>query len=256
MKIPGNISYFLKRKENNLLPGVFNKYLLNISVNKGTTVKVEGYIESLRHSDKIIAVEDFGAGSKIIKTSERKVSSIVKTSATKYKYGLLYQKLVDYYNINSVLELGTSLGVGTMFFALASHNVHVTTIEACNNIYEFTKKQFDDRGIQNVSFINAKFDDVFNNSMLEFKKFDLFFIDGNHKSNKVLEYCKFIEDKLVNDRYIIIIDDINWNCDMYNAWRQLIDLHRDCCVLNLFHIGVVFKGFEYQQDDFIIKFVK
>ncbi|MDR2010408.1 MAG: class I SAM-dependent methyltransferase [Bacteroidales bacterium] len=256
MKIPGNISYLLKTKENYKLPDIFNDYLLDQNFSLYSSAMVEEYRNILSKDTNSISIKDYGAGSKTIKTSERKISDIAKTSATRVQYGSLYQKIIDNYNLTSVLELGTSLGIGTMYFALASPEVKITTIEGCNNIYGFTKERFDSLGISNVKFINGIFDDLFDDAVLEPNKYDMFFIDGNHKSESVLKYYKYIVSNLAKEQAIIIIDDINWSSDMYNAWKQIKKGSENCFLIDLFRVGIVFKGFNYPSKKFVINFIK
>ena len=130
-----------------------------------------------------------------------------------------------------------------MYLALTNNNVRVTTIEACKNIFNFTRNVFEKSQITNINFINDTFDNVFDSDILRNTQYNLLFLDGNHKSEKVLKYVDYFERYLANKEYILIIDDINWNRDMYKAWKTLVNNHKNCFILEFFRVGIIFSGY-------------
>lgn len=256
MKFPGNIFYYLWVKKNKKL-SLENRNLFNSAKIPESSILVSKYRKELSDSKKTLIVDDKGAGSRSMKSHVRMVSDIVKSSSTSEKFGVLYQKIIKKFNITSVLELGTSLGIGTMYFALSDKEVKVTSIDACIETINFTKRNFEEKGIQNVEFINDTFDNVFHEERLVGKKFDLIFIDGNHKSESVLYYFDYISKNLASEKCIYIIDDINWTVDMYKGWKLIKKNNSQNLTLNLGRMGLVFDSFgDLPTGDFPINFVK
>src|SRR5215204_5267105 len=74
-------------------------------------------IESLRHrllNDKtILEVEDFGAGSVNGQTRYRTIASITRNATKNRKLSQLLFRLVHYYHPETIIELGTSLGISS-----------------------------------------------------------------------------------------------------------------------------------------------
>src|SRR4051812_30898943 len=64
-------------------------------------------------NNKFIDVTDFGTGN----SGKRKISSIVTRAAKSPKEGQLLYRLVNYFRPKKMLELGTSLGVTTLYQA-------------------------------------------------------------------------------------------------------------------------------------------
>ncbi|MDR2836492.1 MAG: class I SAM-dependent methyltransferase [Bacteroidales bacterium] len=256
MNIPGNILYFFKQKHNWQIPDIFNEFLLNNSYAFYSAETVNDYFEDLLENNNEIKIEGFGAGSKKYNAKFQKIVTIAKNSSTNFKFGITYQKLLNFFNIKSVLEFGTNLGVGTMFLALASNSVKVTTIEGDRNLYDFTKNKFNKLNISNVEFINYDFDEAIKDFNLKNKIFDMFFVDGNHKSEAILRYVSFIERNLVNGKFILIIDDINWSIEMNRAWKKIVSTHKNCFILNLFRTGIIFSGYDFPVNkEFFVKFI-
>ena len=109
--------------------------------------KFEGYpkIEVLRKTllqdNNEIKISDYGAGSRRNATNSRKINEIAKNASVDKKYGQLLAKLVAHYNLEQILELGTSLGIGTAY--LAANAKQITTVEGDNSIHEIAKKNME-----------------------------------------------------------------------------------------------------------------
>ncbi|MBS1565740.1 MAG: SAM-dependent methyltransferase, partial [Bacteroidetes bacterium] len=91
--------------------------------------QVEALRRALRDDDRILEIEDFGAGPAGGRRQQRKVSGILRTAVKPRKYGQLLFRMAAYYRPHYVLELGTSIGVTTAYLALADSHSIVTTIE-------------------------------------------------------------------------------------------------------------------------------
>jgi len=255
LRVPGNIIYLIQSKKNHLLPEIFDDYILNMDFLPYSALEANDYRQKLIDSKETINVTDFGAGSHKMKTNQRRISDIAKISGTSPEFGLLYQKLITHFGIKNILELGTSIGIGTMYFASASPDVSVTSVEACPETHKFAAKTLKDSKINNVNLICQDFDSYLDNLELSTQKFDMVFIDGNHKGQSLLKYIKILETRFLNSNYIIIADDINWSIDMSNAWEKICEQNSEKTCFNLFRCGIVFSGYDLVTGVFPINFV-
>lgn len=239
MKLPGNISYLLRSKENEKLPDIFNEFILD------SMFQMSGFIDCCEYRLNMLAdgtelnVTDFGTG----KSGMRKVKQIARKSSTEPRYGGVIQKIIDAFKVERILELGTSVGVGTMFLARTNAKVEVTTVEGCPETSKFAKSEFAKRKIANVNFINDNFDHLFASNVLKGQHFDLAFIDGNHTSEATIRYFDNVIKRYSSKKSIIIVDDINWSRDMYRAWKEISAKMQDSLRLNLFRMGIIFCGY-------------
>jgi len=248
--------YHFRAKKNLALGKAFPEHILNKYFALNNYQIVENYRKSLLEIDDSIQVTDFGTGSKRLKSSARKICDIAATSSTTMKFGIFFQKLIQSFKTKSVLELGTSLGIGTLYFATSSKEIKVTSIEACPKIHNFTKSLFEQNAIDNVNLINDDFDSIFDTNKLIDKEFDLVYIDGNHNSKSLLKYYEYIENNLIKKRCIFIIDDINWSTDMFEGWKTLCKRNKDSCKVYFFRMGLIFKNFnDLPAGTFPINFV-
>ena len=81
---------------------------------------LKNYRNSLLENKKTIEVTDFGAGSKVFKSNSRQISKIAKTAGISQKRAELLFRITNYFQPESVLEIGTSLGLATSALALGN----------------------------------------------------------------------------------------------------------------------------------------
>lgn len=198
-----------------------------------------------------IAVHDLGAGSKKLK-QHRTVRQIAKTSGSNDKYGQLLYRIVKHYDRKNILELGTSLGLGTYMLAAGNEKVKVTTVEGCENTFEIARKYFPKKQRNKVTFINDSFTH-FLSSLKEEHPYDLIFIDGDHKSESLYEQLRLLES-YIDDETIIILDDIRWSKDMFEAWETLSNSDYFHLSLDLFKMGILMKRTHQQKESFIVRY--
>src|SRR5690606_27614804 len=89
---------------------------------------IENFRKELLNDNRKINVTDFGAGSRVFKSNERKVSDIAKNAGISRKRAILLNKLTSWFDIRSALELGTSVGISSAAIA-AGNNVLLNVVE-------------------------------------------------------------------------------------------------------------------------------
>ena len=175
-------------------------------------------IRKLRTNQESIEVIDLGAGSKKM-GSRRLVSDMLKNSATTGKYGDLLYALPKILNCNSVLELGTNLGLGTHLLSMSHPKVLVNSVEGCKNTFSFTLKRLKGLKIPNIQLHEASFTDFIDN-LKESDRFDFVFIDGHHDGAAMTNYFErllpFLEKKS-----FVLLDDVRWSADMRSHTEKL-----------------------------------
>ncbi len=172
--------------------------------------RVERYRSELKRSRVIIQVRDLGAGSLKMTTDRRRVSDIARNSASRKKYAKLLSKLAATVNGLPVLELGTSLGISTMYLALSAPDSIIYTIEGCDMCADIAAKGFKKNGLSNIVQFRGDFDRHLETILKESATPGLVFIDGNHKSDPLLRYMEVIL-KYSDKDTIIVLDDIHYS---------------------------------------------
>ncbi len=209
--------------------------------------------KQLLKSTETLTVTDFGAGSKIMKSPERKISDIAYFSAVRPKYSELLFRMVKYFEPKTILELGTSLGIGTLSFALSNSKSTVYTIEGCPETAKFASKNFQKLNVKNIEQFTGEFSEQLPIVFQKFDNLDFAYIDGNHRGAATLNY--FYEClKKAHEKSIFVFDDIHWSIDMQQAWNQIVSHPNITLSLDLFQFGIVFFNTELSKQHFIVKY--
>ncbi len=225
----------------------FIKFVKNDKTTYAHSKKIEAVRKNLLFDNSIIAVEDFGAGSSIIKTNNRIVKRMAASSLKQKKYSRLLQRIVQYYDKKTALELGTSFGITTAYIAFASNAPTVTTIEGSKNIADIAQQNFDNLGLKNINLITGNFEKKLPTFLEKIDTLDFVFVDGNHKKEPTLNYFKQLLDKINNDS-ILVFDDIHWSKEMEAAWFEIKNYETVTLSIDLFFIGIIFF-----KKDFLVK---
>lgn len=195
------------------------------------------YRMKLYANDTKILVKDYGAGSRVTKNNNRKISRIAKTAGITKKRALLLYRLTNYFQPSSILELGTSLGLATSALSLGNPNSKIITIEGCPKTALITKKHFETFNLKNIDLRINNFKDEIES--FKNNRFDLIYIDGHHQKNATLNYFNTLL-KFISNNSIIIFDDINWSSGMSEAWKQIKNNPKVTITVDTFYWGIVF----------------
>ena len=195
-----------------------------------------------------IEVEDFGAGSSVIKTNQRKISAIAASSLKPKKYAQLLYRIANYYQPKHIIELGTSLGITASYLSSACPNGKLSSFEGSKAIAEIAKMNLENTGSKNSEVYTGEFNQTLPDYLNHNSPIDFAFIDGNHRKEPTLTYFKWLLEHS-NDYTIMVFDDIHWSKEMEEAWDMVKQHSAVTLSIDLFFIGVVFfrKEFKVKQ---------
>lgn len=201
-----------------------------------------------------IEVEDFGAGSSVIKTKKRVVADMAGSSLKPVKYAQLLYRMVQYYKPHTILELGTSFGITTSYLAAGNAKAKVYSIEGSPAIAEIASKTFDRVGLKNIELTEGSFHNKLPAILTKLDTIDLAFIDGHHLKDPTLDYFEQLL-KHATPSTILIFDDIHWSAQMEAAWAIIRDHPAVTLSIDLFFIGIVFLNTDFShKQQFTIRF--
>ncbi len=211
---------------------------------------IKDFKNRLKKVNHKISVTDFGAGSTKLKSSERKISDIVKHVSISNKNSKLLFRICKYFQFKNILELGTSLGFATQAMSLGFPNSEIISIEGCPEITKYASNQFQLQQLENIEVINGKFSEIIPKS--KHATYNLVFFDGNHTKEATLSYFNMLLPK-ANNNSLFIFDDIYWSRGMTEAW-EIIKKHPKVTVtIDTFQWGLVFFRKEQAKEHFKIR---
>lgn len=232
----------------------FIKNVLNDRTIYPEYLKIEALRKNLLADKRVLNVTDMGAGSAVNNQSKRTIAALAASAAKPPKYARLLHRLVKYYRPKNILEFGTSLGISAAYLANGNPSASVITMEGSGEIASTAIKNFESLSIQNIQVLQGNFDNLLPGLLQKINRFDLVFIDGNHRQEPTERYFNLLKPALHNDS-IIVFDDIHWSKEMEMAWRNIISDSRVRCSIDLFFVGIVFLREEFREKQhFAVRF--
>ena len=214
---------------------------------------LKNYRKSLLENKNFIEVTDFGAGSRVFKSNKRQISKIAKTAGISPKRAELLFRITKYFQPETILEIGTSLGLATSALSLGNTNAKITTLEGCPNTLAVAKNLFQVSGfkLKNIEFVNTEFSSYLKTAT-ENCDWKLIYFDGNHSKQATLDYFELLLPTITNET-VWIFDDIHWSKDMEEAWETIKNHSKVTVTIDTFQWGIVFFRSEQEKEHFIIR---
>ncbi len=215
---------------------------------------IENRRKELLNDSTVIEVEDFGAGSAIIKTNSRVVKNIAASSLKPEKFSQLLFRMVQYYQPKTILELGTSFGITSAYLASGNNNAKLYTCEGAKNIAAIAMQTFTHLNLKNIDLIEGDFAKTFPHLLSRLQHIDLAFIDGNHRKAPTLDYFNQLLG-VSQQSTILVFDDIHWSREMEEAWAQIQQHPAVTLTIDLFFIGIVCINTDIKvKQHFVVRF--
>lgn len=251
------LRYLLKSKTKYYIHSPFVFQFINEVLNDKRSYYCYSEIEVLRmllrQSAEEIELIDMGAGMSGQKNKKVAVSQIAKNSLKSKKYAQLLFRIVNYYNCKNILELGTSLGLTTLYLSSADTNSKVVTLEGNPASAKIAQENFQRHPARNIRLTEGNFNDTLPKVLAEFEKLDFVFFDGNHRKEPTLNYFTHCLSKVHNDS-VFVFDDIYWSEEMGEAWNDIKSHPAVTLTIDLFQLGIVFFRKENSKEHFSLYF--
>ena len=210
---------------------------------------IKNFVFKQRRNRKKLEIKDYGAKSKKL-DQYRSIDQIFKTSSSFGKNGILLFRICMHFKPQNILELGTSIGMGSLYMHLANPKSRLISIEGCPETHSIAK---DNLKTYPIELIN----NTFKNAIQTFseEKFDLVFIDGHHNGKALIEYMDALM-QYTHDNTIFVLDDIRWSHSMLDSWNKLSRAKTYHLSLDFFRMGVLIRRPQQMKENFILRFKK
>lgn len=225
----------------------FIQNVLNNKNNYQPPVDVEHLRKQLLADDRILQIEDYGAGSRVNSCTEKTVAQIAKSALKSKRLAQVLFRMVKHYQPKTIMELGTSLGITTSYLSKANPGSTVITLEGSSSIASLAKENFQKLNCDNIQLVQGNFDAVLPSIIHRLSVTDLAYIDGNHRYEPTINYFKQVLSRSHNHT-ILVFDDIHWSAEMEKAWEE-IKAHPSV----KYTIDIFFLGFVFFRDQFKVK---
>ncbi|MFP4023275.1 MAG: O-methyltransferase [Thiohalospira sp.] len=253
--------------------GIHSPFIFDLITNVFNNKKVNDDLKQIyhlhkkyMHSTEPLIFDEMGAGSHKkaitnLKSTNNRDSQIISTtigknirnSSVSKKYGGLIYRLVKYFNPENILEIGTSLGISTMYIAKGAPKSTIITIEGVKVKIQIAQELTKVLKINNINFLNGNFNTVLPEVLKKINTLDFVFFDGNHNQQATLKYFDICLAKAHNNS-VFVFDDIHWSADMEKAWDKIKKHKKVSVSIDLFRMGIIFFRKEITKGHYKVKF--
>lgn len=198
---------------------------------------LEDLRRDLEANKTLLTVEDFGSGAGTQPT-RRTIREIARASLSPERWAMFYHDLLHYVKAVRVVELGTSLGLTTLYLA-QKKDAQIFTFEGSHAIANVALTNFEWAGKQNIKLIEGNLDQTLHRFLEPTDKIDYVLMDANHRYVPTLEYYRLLTRRLKSSS-VMVIDDIHRSEEMEKAWAEI---RTDTLVygsVDLFRCGLLF----------------
>jgi predicted O-methyltransferase YrrM len=223
---------------------------------------IEQLRQALRMNNELLQLRELGAGSSVNKSSFRPVSDIARHSLTTARFSRLLYRLIRHMQASTILELGSSLGINTLYLAAAAPQGQVYTFEGCPQTaamarevfaqYSAARKPDGTHSAANIRLIEGPIDHTLP-SLLQQPgiKIDGAYIDANHTYEASIRYFELLLP-YVQEKSFLVFDDIYWSPGMKKAWNEMQQHPRVSLSLDLYHAGILFFQPSLQPAHYVV----
>jgi len=215
--------------------------------------KIESVRAKMILSDEKIPVTDFGTGGEETKQRLLSLGFIARNYVKPAKDARLLFRLVNHFKPVHILELGTSLGITTLYLATPLSTSRVITLEGCENTAAIARKNFERTATKNIRQVVGEFGKSLPVAVAETGRLDFVYFDGNHRKTPTLDYFHAcLQQK--HPGSVFVFDDIHWSREMTDAWKEIKSHPSVTMSVDLYSMGVVFFREGAQVQHFRLKF--
>ncbi|AHM63288.1 O-methyltransferase-like protein [Flammeovirgaceae bacterium 311] len=235
-------------------PFVYGLYQQVIKPPVKKNARIEALRQRLLNSTDRLEMHELGAGSSISSSNIRPVSGIARHSLTPVRFSSLLYHLVQHQEAKTILELGTSLGINTLYLATAAPDGMVHTLEGCPRTAALAVQNFQEQNLSNIALHVGNIDSTLPKLLnKELSRIDLAYLDANHTYEATIRYFEWILPCLHRNS-VVVVDDIHWSEPMQQAWSVLCQHQAVSLSLDLYEAGMLFFRPGMQKQHYVLEY--
>lgn len=204
-------------------------------------------------TDESLTVTDLGSGSRKMRGSIRRISDIARISSVRRHYGRVLYSLAAMAGGRPVIELGTSIGIGTLYLAKAATSSTVYTMEGCEATAAVAERNFARSGCSNTRLLTGDITELLPSLLEQTGPPGVVFVDANHTGEALLQYFEVLISA-VDEESVLVLDDIHLSRGMEKAWLKILGSDRITLSVDLLQMGILFFRSGVRRQDFVVKY--
>ena len=237
-------------------PFVFTFYtkLLHGKSETSDAINWEQLRAGLKADHTMLDILDLGAGSLLHHSNERKISQIASNALKPPRLARFLYRLSKFQQPDVIIELGTSLGITSLYLAGAAPDARLITIEGSPSVVEKAAMIHQKSQLKNITILQGSFDKMLPNVITALRSDNfLLYVDGNHQKDATLRYFEWALEQ-AGENTVMVFDDIHWSEGMEEAWSVICSNKRVTLTIDMFFMGIVYFKKSYAPEHYKLRY--
>ena len=197
----------------------------------------------------VLADVDLGAGSHMLQENKRTLADIARVSLSPREVVEFYNRLIHYVDAHRIVELGSCLGITTLYLA-QKENTEVFTFEGSRALANVSLTNYEYFDQKNIHLIEGNIDSTLPDFVQNPAKISFVLMDANHRYAPTMKYFSLLTRRL-DEKSVVVVDDIHWSAEMEKAWEELCSHPLVYGSVDLFRCGILFFDPALNRQHFI-----
>ena len=180
------------------------------------------------------------------KNKQLPVKKIVNTKAISSFYGQLLFKLVNHYKPNTLLELGTSLGIATLYQATPNPHVPLISLEDKTPIALKTEAFFKKLGTKNITLFKGQFEENLPKALQQLKTVHHVYFNDFWGTSPTLSYFEQCLN-FISKETIFIFNLPYQSKESVEFWNKIKQHKKVKLSIDLYNLGLLFFRSEQKE---------
>jgi precorrin-6B methylase 2 len=177
---------------------------------------------------------------KILLFPENKTRILTAKETQHKNYGALLFRLVNFFKSQTVLQIGSSTGIMSLYLALPLRNSCMCyALEERKGLLKCIMDFTDENHLQNLHFMEGDYNECLSQLKTTVDAFDLIFINQTGNPDKTMAGIELVKP-FIHKNSILIIDGIARNKDMKDLWKKIKNHPETRLTIDLLALGIVF----------------
>lgn len=183
----------------------------------------------------------------------RTVGEIVKREAIKPKRGALLFRLTNYFKSKNILQLGTSMGLSTLYLTSYAPGLKCIALESIPEFATIARMAFEKEGKNPIDLRVGAYIDLLPQALEDMGKTDFIFFNTLYEQhNNLWLFNECI--KHVHEDTVFVLEGIKASRNMRELWQKICTRPDVTVTVDLFSMGLVFFSKKLHKCNYIVYF--
>ncbi len=200
--------------------------------------EIEKLRKTLLQAKEVVPPSDWGAGSK---KRGHTLADIVRHSACSPALGRMLFKTSLLYRPQTLLELGSSLGLSALYLSGGALQARFRGIEGHPYLCRKAEEHLKQFNTPDARVLCGAFRQKLPEVLKELGQVDLVYFDGDHRHEATLELFRTVLPHR-SENAVFVFDDIHWSKGMSRAWEEIRHQPEVKLSIDIWRAGFLFFG--------------